>query len=172
MDFLSWFNLPFLDVVIDIALLVIRILLPILAVIIVFQCFSSMRRHRRDEQALIMLVNQATGESTPVLYWENSIGRSKGSDIFIADPTVSRDHAVLLRRKEGWFINDVGSKSGTYVNDKQTQDRTPIMIDDVIRVGDTSYIVKRTDDVIADNKSWFFNRPKSKAAIKPVFLLV
>lgn len=172
MDFLSWFNLPFLDVVIDIALLVIRILLPILAVIIVFQCFSSMRRHRRDEQALIMLVNQATGESTPVLYWENSIGRSKGSDIFIAAPTVSRDHAVLLRRKEGWFINDVGSKSGTYVNDKQTQDRTPIMIDDVIRVGDTSYIVKRTDDVIADNKSWFFNRPKSKAAIKPVFLLV
>lgn len=172
MDFLSWFNLPFLDVVIDIALLVIRILLPILAVIIVFQCFSSMRRHRRDEQALIMLVNQATGESTPVLYWENSIGRSKGSDIFISDPTVSREHAVLLRRKEGWFINDVGSKSGTYVNGRQTQDRTPIMIDDVISVGDTSYIVKRTDDVIADNRSWFFNRPKSKAAIKPAFLLV
>lgn len=84
-----------------------------------FQCFSSMRRHRRDEQALIMLVNLSNGESTPVLYWENSIGRSKGSDIVIADPTVSRDHAVLLRRKEGWFINDVGSKAGTYVNDQK-----------------------------------------------------
>ena len=55
MDFLSWFNLPYLNVVIDFALLVIRMLLPILAVIIVFQCFSSMRRHRRDEDALIGL---------------------------------------------------------------------------------------------------------------------
>lgn len=172
MDFFSWFNFPYLNVVIDFALLVIRILLPILAVIIVFQCFSSMRRHRRDEQALIMLVNLSNGESTPVLYWENSIGRSKGSDIVIADPTVSRDHAVLLRRKEGWFINDVGSKAGTYVNDQKTTDRTPIMIDDVIRVGDTKYIVKRTDDVIVDNRSWFFNRPKNKASIKPGLLMM
>ena len=113
MDFFSWFNLPYLGAVIDFALLTIRLLLPILAIIIVFQCFSSMRRHRRDENALIMLVNNSTGEGTPVLYWENSLGRSKGNDIVIADDTVSREHAVLLRRKEGWFINDVGSKSGT-----------------------------------------------------------
>ena len=85
MDFFSWFNLPYLGAVIDFALLTIRLLLPILAMIIVFQCFSSMRRHRRDENALIMLVNNSTGEGTPVLYWENSLGRSKGNDIVIAD---------------------------------------------------------------------------------------
>ena len=161
MDFLSWFNFPFLNVVIDFALLVIRMLLPILAVIIVFQCFSSMRRHRRDEDALIMLVNPATSESTPVLYWENSIGWGRGNDIMVDDMTVSRDHAVLLRRKAGWFINDVGSKSGTYVNGEQTEGRTPIMIDDVISIGDTSYVVKRTDDVIPDSRSWFFSRAKN-----------
>ncbi|MBQ1992405.1 MAG: FtsW/RodA/SpoVE family cell cycle protein [Clostridia bacterium] len=172
MDFLSWFNFPFLNVVIDFALLVIRMLLPILAVIIVFQCFSSMRRHRRDEDALIMLVNPATSESTPVLYWENSIGRGRGNDIMVDDMTVSRDHAVLLRRKAGWFINDVGSKSGTYVNGEQTEGRTPIMIDDVISIGDTSYVVKRTDDVIPDSRSWFFSRAKNKASIKASHLML
>lgn len=172
MDFLSWFNLPYLNVVIDFALLVIRMLLPILAVIIVFQCFSSMRRHRRDEDALIMLVNSATAQTTPVLYWENSIGRGKGNDIIVDDVTVSRDHAVLLRRKAGWFINDVGSKSGTYVNGELAEGRTPIMIDDVISIGETSYTVKRTDDVIPDSRSWFFSRAKNKASIKATHLML
>lgn len=176
MEFFSWFNLPYFDSVIEIALLVIRILLPILAIIIFFQCFSSMRRHRREEDALIMLVNSATGESTPVLYWENSVGRRKGSDVCIAeDATVSRDHAVLLRRKEGWFINDVGSKSGTFVNGEATEGRTPLVIDDVIKVGETEFIVKRTNDVVSNNpsnRSWFFNRPKNKAAIKPSMLML
>lgn len=172
MDFLSWFNLPYMNFLIDFALLVIRILLPVLALIIVFQCFSSMRRHRRDEDALIMLVNSVTSKSTPVLYWENSIGRGKGNDIIVDDMTVSRDHAVLLRRKAGWFINDVGSKSGTYVNGEQTNGRTPIMIDDVIGIGDTSYVVKRTDDVIPDSRSWFFSRAKNKASIKAAHLML
>ena len=172
MDFFSWFNLPYLGAVIDFALLTIRLLLPILAMIIVFQCFSSMRRHRRDENALIMLVNNSTGEGTPVLYWENSLGRSKGNDIVISDDTVSREHAVLLRRKEGWFINDVGSKSGTYVNGEPASERTQLMIDDVIRLGNTEYVVKRTDDVIAGSGSWFLNKPKNKASIKPGLLML
>lgn len=172
MEFLSWFNLPYLNVVIDFALLVIRMLLPILAIIIVFQCFSSMRRHRREENALIMLVNNATAETIPVLYWENSLGRGKGNDIIVEDPTVSRDHAVLLRRKAGWFVNDVGSKGGTFVNGEQTEGRTPVMIDDVITVGETSYVVKRTDDVIPDSKSWFFSRAKNKASIKSTHLML
>lgn len=176
MDFFSWFNLPYLDIAIDLALLVIRILLPVLAIIIVFQCFSSMRRHRREEDALIMLVKSSNGESTPVLYWENSIGRSRSSDILIADdPTVSRDHAVLLRRKEGWFINDIGSKSGTYVNGNITEGRTSLKIDDVIKIGKTEFIVKRTGDVNTQNiesRGWFFNRPKNKNAIKPSMLML
>ena len=172
MDFLAIFNLPYLGIVVDFALLVIRILLPILAVIIVFQCFSSMRRHRREENALIMLLNKSTGESKPVLYWENSLGRSKSSDIIIEDSTVSREHAVLLRRKEGWFVNDVGSKSGTFVNGNLTEGRTALRVDDVIKMGESEYVVKRTDDVIVDGHSWFFNRPKNKASIKPSMLML
>ena len=172
MEFLELFNLPYFGAIIDLALFTIRILLPILGIIIVFQCFSSMRRHRRDEHALVMLVDAASGESKPVLYWENSIGRNRDSDIRITDESVSRDHAVLLRRKEGWFVNDVGSKNGTYVNHTRIHERTPVMIDDVITVGDKSYLFKRTDDVIVSRNSWFFSRPTNKKAISTSSLLL
>ena len=48
-----------------------------------------------------MLWDEASGTRFPVLYWENSIGRSRSCDIYLPDPSASRDHAVLLRRGRG-----------------------------------------------------------------------
>jgi hypothetical protein len=56
------------------------------------------------------------GESFPVLGERMSIGRRPDSDVFLDDVTVSRDHAVLVRRGEQWHIDDCGSLNGTYVN--------------------------------------------------------
>lgn len=164
-SFLNDFNIDNFKIVIDIALLVIRMLLPVLAIIIVFQCYSAMRRHRRDEKPLIMLVDNATNEALPVLYWENSIGRGRGTDITLTDMTVSRDHAVLLRRECGWMINDVGSKAGTYVNGERTNGRQAVYINDKITIGNTTLIIKRADDYTDIERSWFFNRPKNKQSI-------
>lgn len=170
--FLNEFEVENFQIVIDLALLVIRILLPFLAVIIVFQCFSSMRRHRRDEKPLIMLQNNNTGEGVPVLYWENSLGRGKSCDITVADSTVSRDHAVLLRREEGWLINDTGSKSGTYVNGELTNGRHAVYVDDHVTVGSTTFTIKRADEYTDISRSWFFNRPKNKKSITPRALMM
>ncbi len=45
-----------------------------------------------------------------------TIGRRPESDVFLDDVTVSRDHALLIRRAEGWYLDDMGSLNGTYVN--------------------------------------------------------
>jgi pSer/pThr/pTyr-binding forkhead associated (FHA) protein len=45
-----------------------------------------------------------------------SIGRRPESEIFLDDVTVSRDHAMLVRRSGAWFLDDSGSLNGTYVN--------------------------------------------------------
>ena len=45
-----------------------------------------------------------------------TIGRRPDSDIFLDDVTVSRDHAILVRRSVDYFIDDCGSLNGTYVN--------------------------------------------------------
>lgn len=45
-----------------------------------------------------------------------SIGRNPECEIFLDDITVSRDHAVLLRKDDGYYVKDNGSLNGTYVN--------------------------------------------------------
>ena len=45
-----------------------------------------------------------------------TIGRSPDAEIFLDDVTVSRDHAVLVRRSGAWYLDDSGSLNGTYVN--------------------------------------------------------
>lgn len=47
---------------------------------------------------------------------EVSIGRNPGSDIFLDDITVSRNHALLVKKEDGHYIKDQGSLNGTYVN--------------------------------------------------------
>ena len=56
------------------------------------------------------------GQSFPLQGERVSIGRSPDADVFLDDVTVSRDHAVLVRRSGAWFLDDSGSLNGTYVN--------------------------------------------------------
>jgi pSer/pThr/pTyr-binding forkhead associated (FHA) protein len=51
-----------------------------------------------------------------------SIGRSPDCDIFLDDVTVSRRHAVLIRRDETFVIEDQGSLNGTFVNRRRIED--------------------------------------------------
>jgi len=47
---------------------------------------------------------------------KTTIGRHPDSDIFLDDITVSRNHAVLIQKPDGFYIQDQGSLNGTYVN--------------------------------------------------------
>jgi hypothetical protein len=56
------------------------------------------------------------GESFPIDDDRLSIGRSPDAGVFLDDVTVSRNHALIVKRREGVFIDDLGSLNGTYVN--------------------------------------------------------
>jgi ribosomal protein S27E len=56
------------------------------------------------------------GESFVIDGERLTIGRRPDSDIFLDDVTVSRDHALLVRRGSEWYLDDCGSLNGTYVN--------------------------------------------------------
>jgi pSer/pThr/pTyr-binding forkhead associated (FHA) protein len=45
-----------------------------------------------------------------------SVGRTPEAGVFLDDVTVSRNHALLVRRRDGLYIDDLGSLNGTYVN--------------------------------------------------------
>jgi len=162
-----------LQVVLDIATVLLRVLISVYAVIIVYHCFAAMRRQRRPEAPLIMLYDCLSGEKIPILFWENSIGRNRGSDIRLADPTVSRDHCVLLRREEGWMITDTNSKSGTFVNGRQVTKRQLIYIDDKICIGSSEFVLLRRTELEEEKpNSWYFSRAKDKPSMKSSNLMI
>jgi FHA domain/zinc-ribbon domain len=63
------------------------------------------------------------GESFAVEGERMTIGRRPDSAVFLDDITVSRDHALLVRRGSDWFIDDCGSLNGTYVNRERIDSR-------------------------------------------------
>jgi serine phosphatase RsbU (regulator of sigma subunit) len=50
-----------------------------------------------------------------------SVGRKVDKDLVIADPRVSRDHALIVLEDGGFFLVDQGSKHGTFVNGERVQ---------------------------------------------------
>jgi hypothetical protein len=61
------------------------------------------------------------GESFTVEGERVSIGRTPDAAVFLDDVTVSRNHALLVRRRDGLYIDDLGSLNGTYVNRRRIE---------------------------------------------------
>jgi pSer/pThr/pTyr-binding forkhead associated (FHA) protein len=61
------------------------------------------------------------GESFSIDQERVSIGRSPDAGVFLDDVTVSRNHALLVRRRDGLYIDDLGSLNGTYVNRRRIE---------------------------------------------------
>jgi hypothetical protein len=61
------------------------------------------------------------GESFPLEGNRIAIGRRPDSDVFLDDVTVSRDHALVVRRGEDLYLDDLGSLNGTYVNRRRVE---------------------------------------------------
>jgi pSer/pThr/pTyr-binding forkhead associated (FHA) protein len=61
------------------------------------------------------------GESFTIDEDRMSIGRTPDASIFLDDVTVSRNHALIVRRQDGYYIDDLGSLNGTYVNRRRIE---------------------------------------------------
>jgi hypothetical protein len=61
------------------------------------------------------------GESFTVDRDRMSIGRTPDAAVFLDDVTVSRNHALIVRRDDGLYIDDLGSLNGTYVNRRRIE---------------------------------------------------
>jgi pSer/pThr/pTyr-binding forkhead associated (FHA) protein len=69
------------------------------------------------------------------------IGRKEG-DLILDDPKVSGSHAKFTMEKDDFVIWDFGSSNGTYVNGKKIREATILEENDVIKIGDTIFVIK------------------------------
>jgi pSer/pThr/pTyr-binding forkhead associated (FHA) protein len=60
-----------------------------------------------------------------------TIGRGLNNDLIVEDPRVSRQHSQIRYKSRRFFIGDLGSTNGTYVNGTQ------VTTDQVLHDGDT-----------------------------------
>ena len=120
-----------------------RIATPFLALITLGICFISMNRGKRDDKALALLYDEAADKTYKVMFWENLIGRNENSDIVIEDDmTVSRAHAVLFNRDKDWYISDIDSKAGVFVNGQKVIKNCPLQNGDKISLGSSVLTLK------------------------------
>ena len=69
----------------------------------------------------------------------NSVGRDPGCDFPIEHSTVSLMHCELVLSNEGVLIRDCNSTNGTFINEKQVTDVTPLRLDARLRIGETVF---------------------------------
>jgi len=67
-----------------------------------------------------------------------TIGRAEDSTLVITDDFASARHARLVPRDGQWFVEDLGSTNGTYLDRGKVSGPTPVPLGVPIRIGRTS----------------------------------
>lgn len=74
-----------------------------------------------DGPSLVIRTGGRAGDSFTLDGDRFTVGRDTDSDVFLDDVTVSRNHAVIVRRADGLHIDDLGSLNGSYVNRRRIE---------------------------------------------------
>jgi hypothetical protein len=96
--------------------------------------------HRKTLLRKPTLVGSLTPDNAPdsvfpLLDTEQSIGRTAGNSIVVGDGSVSSNHARILRTAEGFAIEDLKSRNGTFVNGERVAEKRILADGDLLRFG-------------------------------------
>lgn len=67
---------------------------------------------------------------------EYSVGRTDENTIRLTERNISRRHARVIKQGAAWFLDDLGSYNGCFVNGIRVVDHQPINVGDLIQLGD------------------------------------
>lgn len=126
----------------SVALLLVNICL----LLIIFKCFRE--KKYSDYKWRRKFGNVAIVYEDTVIPIENSevlLGRHRSADIRFTDLSVSRYHAVLTFSDGLFLLDDLDSKSGTFLNGKKIKSAV-VKAGDEIKLGAMSFVLKKVKD--------------------------
>lgn len=112
-----------------------RYLLAALAIAVLLNCAISLLRLRPKKKVYALFRDLATNAEYEMTCYETSVGRARNTDIRFKLPSVSRAHAVVALRKDGFYIFDTESKQGVYVNGEKIDKKARLSHGDTVAFG-------------------------------------
>jgi pSer/pThr/pTyr-binding forkhead associated (FHA) protein len=119
-----------------------RYALPVTAVIILALCSVALLRRKPQSLGKVQIVNTHTGDVFPLTGRETSLGRHKNCDIILNYPSVSRQHAVIVCARDGWYIKEIGKGSPVMINGRQAEKTALLKSGDRIKLGEVTLVFK------------------------------
>jgi hypothetical protein len=98
---------------------------------------AKVKRGRAAHQ-VVVTAGQLAGTRITLGEAQITIGRAEDSTLVITDDYASARHARLVPRSGQWFVEDLGSTNGTYLDRAKVTGPTPVPLGVPIRIGRTS----------------------------------
>lgn len=107
-------------------------------------------KKEQEHDAYLNLINKYDGFNFEVQEYyflgeDNTIGRDKKNTIEINDKYLSKFHARILQDEDMYFLEDLKSANGTYLNDERIEDAIELKSGDVIRLGSLKFLFEQDE---------------------------
>ncbi len=122
---------------------------------------------RKHTVGRLLAINPVDARSREFILREpqTSIGKDESNDVVVRDPTVSKQHAIVKRRRRRWELVDAKSSNGTFVGDTRITDKPASLADgQEIRFGGAKFVFRETSPAEAEPDAPRESTPRRKSA--------
>jgi pSer/pThr/pTyr-binding forkhead associated (FHA) protein len=97
----------------------------------------------KPPRSLVVLDDRGNKVKTVTLDGNLQIGRAEACQIRLDDTYISSFHARIFRRDDGWYVEDLGSTNGTYLNQRRVTSPAELRVGDRLKVGKITLELRR-----------------------------
>lgn len=91
------------------------------------------------------------GQEHPLRNQVSTLGRAVECDVVISSMSVSREHTRIRHEGRRWFVDDLGSTNGTYLNGERVIGSLTLLDGDSLKIGDVTFIFHDPDTTTREN---------------------
>ncbi len=137
--------------------------------------------HVEKRPCLIMIKGDFIGQVYELEKDVTMMGRSDDIDLVVSDVSISRRHAMIVKRLEDYHVSDLGSTNGTFLNKEPVKTATPLKEGDKLTLGlvtfkfsyqdedDTEYHLMLRNMAIRDGLTRVYNKRHFTEALEKEF---
>jgi pSer/pThr/pTyr-binding forkhead associated (FHA) protein len=97
----------------------------------------------KPPRSLAILDDRGTKVKTVTLDGNLQIGRAEACQIRLEDTYISSFHARIFRRDDAWYVEDLGSTNGTYLNQRRVTSPAELRAGDRLKIGKITLELRR-----------------------------